>query len=128
LLAHDPAFGIDRVGLVTPDGEIVAKGLIKLVGATPEDFSAPGGMGLIAKLDADITIEAAQKVLEKFPNGATMAGGMVDAGYAKREGDKLVCHITFKAGELLINGKPQAIPGLGGPPAAAMEESEAPQE
>jgi hypothetical protein len=41
----------------------------------------------------------------------------VDSGYAKRDGDKLVCHMTFKAGELLINGKPQAIPGLGGPPA-----------
>lgn len=121
LLAHDPQFGIDRVGMVTSEGEIVAKGLIKLVGATPEDFAAPGGMALIGKLDADITIEAAQKLVEKFPNGATMAGGFVDAGYAKREGDKLVCHITFKAGELLINGKPQAIPGLGGPPPAEME-------
>ncbi len=116
LLKHDPEFGIDRVGLVTPDGEIVAKGVIKLVGATVDDFSAPGGMALIGKLDADITVEAAQKVLEKFPNGATMAGAAVDGGYAKREGDKLVCHITFKAGELLINGKPQPIPGLGGPP------------
>jgi len=123
LLAHDPQFGIDRVGLVTAEGEIVAKGLIKLVGATPEDFSTAGGMGLIAKLDAEITIEAAQKVLEKFPNGATMAGGAVDSGYAKRDGDKLVCHITFKAGELLINGKPQAIPGLGGPPPGAMDDS-----
>lgn len=133
LLAHDPQFGIDRVGLVTPEGEIVAKGLIKLVGATPEDFSSAGGMALVGKLDADITIEAAQKVLEKFPNGATMAGGAVDSGYAKRDGDKLVCHITFKAGELMINGKPQAIPGLGGPPPGAEgppmgEGEEAPQE
>ncbi|HEX6639145.1 MAG TPA: DUF945 family protein, partial [Steroidobacteraceae bacterium] len=96
LLRHDPAFGIDRVGLVTSDGEIVAKGLVKFTGATLEDFSEAGGMGLVSKMDADITIEAAQKVLEKFPNGATMAGGAVDSGYAKREGDKLVCRITFK--------------------------------
>lgn len=123
LLQHDPEFGIDRIGLVTPEGEIVAKGLIKFVGATPEDFTAPGGMALIGKLDADITIEAAQKVLEKIPNGATMAGGAIDSGYAKRDGDKLVCHITFKQGELLINGKPQAIPGLGGPPPGATEGS-----
>jgi hypothetical protein len=46
----------------------------------------------------------------------------VDAGYAKRDGEKLVCHIEFKGGELKINGKPQAIPGLGGPPPAAMDE------
>lgn len=123
LLKHDPEFGIDRVGLVTPDGEIVAKGVIKLVGATVDDFTTPGAMGLIGKLDADITVEAAQKALEKFPNGATMAGAAVDGGYAKRDGEKLVCHITFKAGELLINGKPQAIPGLGGPPPAAEEGS-----
>jgi uncharacterized protein YdgA (DUF945 family) len=119
LLKHDPEFGIDRIGLVTPDGQIMAKGLIKLTGATPEDFTNAGAMGLIGKLDADLTIEASQKVLEKFPNGATMAGGIVDAGYAKRDGDKLVCHITFKAGELLINGKPQTIPGVGGPPPGA---------
>jgi uncharacterized protein YdgA (DUF945 family) len=131
LLKHDPEFGIDRIGIVTADGEIVAKGVVKLVGATPEDFSGAGSMGLIGKLDADITIEAAQKALEKFPNGATMSGAAVDGGYAKREGDKLVCHITFKAGELLINGKPQAIPGLGGPPPGATEEGSgetAPQE
>lgn len=119
LLKHDPEFGIDRIGLVTPEGEIMAKGLIKLIGATPEDFTAGGGMGLVGKLDADITITASQKVLEKFPNGATMAGGAVDAGYAKRDGDKLVCQITFKAGQLLINGKPQSIPGVGGPPPGA---------
>jgi uncharacterized protein YdgA (DUF945 family) len=131
LLKHDPEFGLDRVGLVTPEGEIVAKGVIKLVGATVDDFTAPGGMALIGKLDADITVEAAQKVLEKFPNGATMAGAAVDGGYAKRDGDKLICHITFKTGELLINGKPQAIPGLGGPPPGAgqgAEEGMPPQE
>ena len=134
LLKHDPEISVDRMGFVTPDGEIVAKGVIKFVGATPEDFVGAAAMALIGKIDADFTIEAAQKVVDKLPNGATMAGGAVDAGYAKREGDKLVCHITFKAGELLINGKPQAIPGLGGPPPGAEgppmegEESVEPQE
>jgi uncharacterized protein YdgA (DUF945 family) len=103
LLKHDPEFSIDRVGFVTP-----------------EDFSAPGGMAVLAKLDADLTIEVAVKLAEKIPNGATMAGAAVDSGYAKRDGEKYVCHILFKNGELTINGKPQAIPGLGGPPAGAM--------
>jgi uncharacterized protein YdgA (DUF945 family) len=116
LLKHDPELSLDRMGFVTADGEVVAKGVIKFVGATPEDFTGGAPMALIGKIDADFTIEAAQKVIEKFPNGATMAGAAVDSGYAKRDGDKLVCHITFKAGELLVNGKPQAIPGLGGPP------------
>ena len=131
LLKHDPEFGIDRVGLVTPDGEIVAKGLIKLVGATPEDFAAAGGMALIGKLDADFTVTADVAAVEKLPNGATAAGAAVDSGYAKKENGKLICRIVFKKGELTVNGKPQAIPGLGGPPPGAieegaMEESEAP--
>jgi uncharacterized protein YdgA (DUF945 family) len=122
LLKHDPEFGIDRVGLVTPDGEIMAKGLIKLVGATPEDFAAAGGMALIGKLDADFTVTADVAAVEKLPNGATAAGAAVDSGYAKKENGKLICRIVFKKGELTVNGKPQAIPGLGGPPPGAMEE------
>lgn len=119
LLKHDPEFGIDRLGIVTPDGEIVAKGVIKLVGATPEDFSAPGAMAVIPKIDADITIEADIKAVNKLPNGAAAVDGAVQSGYAEKKGDKLVCHITFKNGALLVNGKPQAIPGLGGPPPGA---------
>ena len=116
LLKRDPEFGIDRVGLVTADGEIVAKGVIKLLGATPEDFSGGSPMALVGKLDADITITADIKAVEKFPNGAAAVGGAVESGYATKEGDQLVCKITFKSGQLLVNGKPAPIPGLGGPP------------
>jgi uncharacterized protein YdgA (DUF945 family) len=119
LLKHDPEFSIDRIGVVTPEGEGVIKGLIKFVGVTPDDFSSPGAMGVVGKLDADIKVEVAVKLIEKVPNGATMAGAAVDSGYAKRDGEKYVCHIVFKNGELTVNGKPQAIPGLGGPPADA---------
>lgn len=121
LLKHDPEFGIDRVGIVTPDGEIVAKGVIKFVGATPEDFSAPSPMALIGKLDADITVTADIKAMNKMPNGAQSVEMAVQTGYAEKKGEQLVCHITFKQGNLLVNGKPQAIPGLG-PPPGAMEE------
>jgi uncharacterized protein YdgA (DUF945 family) len=116
LLKHDPEFGIDRVGIVTPDGEIVAKGVIKLVGATPEDFTAAGPMGLIGKVDADITVTADIKALSKLPNGAQSVEMAVQSGYAEKKGEQLVCHITFKQSNLLVNGKPQAIPGLGPPP------------
>lgn len=121
LLKHDPEFSIDRIGLVTPEGEGVIKGVIKLVGVTAEDFAAPGGMGIIGKLDADITVEMAVKLAEKLPNGATMAGAAIDSGYAKRDGEKYVSHIVFRKGELTVNGKPQAIPGLGGPPPGAQD-------
>ena len=127
LLKYDPEFVIDRIGIVTPEGDGYIKGMVKLKGATAEDFGA-GSMGLIGKIDADITIDVSEKMIQKFPNGSTGAGAMVDAGYAKREGDRLVCKIIFAKGELTVNGKPQAIPGLGGPPPGAMEEAPPPQE
>ena len=121
LLKHNPEFGLDRIGLVTPEGEIVAKGVIKLNGATPEDFVGQAIMGLIAKLDADITVTADIKVVEKLPDGANSVTMAVDSGYAKREGDQLICHIVFKDAQLTVNGKPQAIPRLGPPPGSMGE-------
>jgi uncharacterized protein YdgA (DUF945 family) len=118
LLKYDPEFVIERIGLVTADGDGYIKGVVTLKGATADDFGA-GNMGLIAKIHADLTIDMSEKMIQKFPNGSTAAGGGVDAGYLKREGDRLICKILFADGKLTVNGKPQAIPGLGGPPAGA---------
>jgi hypothetical protein len=127
LLKYDPEFVIERIGIVTPDGDGAIKGTVKLVGATPEDF-ATGSMGLIGKIDADITVDVSEKMIQKFPNGSTMAGAAVDSGYVKREKDRLICKIVFAKGALTVNGKPQAIPGLGGPPDGGMGEEPPPQE
>jgi uncharacterized protein YdgA (DUF945 family) len=127
LLKYDPEFVIERIGIVTPDGDGAIKGTVKLVGATPEDF-ATGSMGLIGKIDADITVDVSEKMIQKFPNGSTMAGAAVDSGYMKREKERLVCKIVFAKGALTVNGKPQPIPGLGGPPDGGMGEEPPPQE
>lgn len=116
LLQHDPEFVIDRVGIVTPEGEGVIKGVLKLKGVTEADLANENRMSLLPKLDADLIVEIAQKLIEKIPNGNTAAGAAIDGGYVKREGEKLVSHIEFKQGQLKINGKSQALPGLGGPP------------
>jgi uncharacterized protein YdgA (DUF945 family) len=118
LLKYDPEFVIDRIGVATPEGDGYIKGVLRLKGATAEDLQV-GFMALVAKLEADIHIDVAQKLIEKIPSGATSAGAAIDAGYAKRDGDKLVSHIEFRQGELKVNGKAQGIPGLGRPPAAA---------
>ncbi|HET9472292.1 MAG TPA: DUF945 family protein [Steroidobacteraceae bacterium] len=120
LLKHDPELVFDRIGIVTPEGEGVIKGVLRLKGMGEADF-ATGSMAWLNKLEADFTIECAQKLIEKIPNGATGAGVMVDQGFAKREGDKLVSRIEYEKGELKINGKAQPIPGLGGPPPERME-------
>lgn len=118
LFKHDPEIGIDRLGIVTADGEGVAKGAIKFKGVTAEDFANP--MMILGKLDVEITIEAPQKMVEKFPNGGTAAGAGVDSGFIKREGDKLVCKLVYKNGALTVNGKPQPLPFGPPPPGAGM--------
>jgi hypothetical protein len=110
------------MGIVTPEGDGYLKGVISLKGATVEDF-AGNGMGFIAKIHADLTIDVSEKMVQKFPNGSMAAGAAVDSGYVQRKGDRLVCKILFANGALTINGKPQAIPGLGGPPAASTGEA-----
>ncbi len=127
LLKHDPELVLDRIGLATSDGDGYLKGVIALKGATLEDF-APGKMAIISKIHADLTIDVSEKMLQKFPNGSTMAGAAVDSGYAKREGDRLICKIGFADGQLTVNGKPQALPGLGGPPPGEGGEAVQPQE
>lgn len=113
LLQHAPEFALDRIGIVTPQGEGVVKGVLRLEGLTEEDLAA-GILGILPRIVADIRIEVAQGLVDKLPNGATMAGAGVDSGFVKREGDKLVSHIEYRAGELKVNGKPQRVPLPGG--------------
>jgi uncharacterized protein YdgA (DUF945 family) len=127
LLKYDPEFSIDRIGVVTPEGDGYLKGVIKLKGVTAEDFTG-NTMALLAKVHADLTIDVSEKMVQKFPNGSTAAGAAVDSGYVQRKGDRLVCKILFADGALTVNGKPQAIPGLGGPPPSEGAGVEPPQE
>jgi len=127
LLKYDPEFSIDRIGIVTPEGDGYIKGVIKLKGVTAEDF-AGNSMALIGKVHADLTIDVSEKMVQKFPNGSTAAGAAVDSGYVQRKGDRLICKILFVDGALTVNGKPQAIPGLGGPPAESTGEAIRPAE
>lgn len=123
LLKHDPEFVIDRIGIVTAQGEAAFKGVIKLPGVTDADLKA-GPMALLPKLVADITFEAPQELFENVPNGNMVMGMGIDQGYVKRDGKKIVSHIEFKNGKLSINGKMPALPPMfqGAAPAAAAPE------
>ena len=116
LLRHDPEFVIDRIGIKTPEGEGYIKGVIRLKGVTDEVVqraSSADPSALVSKIDADLTVEVANKLVEKIPNGNTGAGLAIDQGFAKREGEKLVSHVEYRNEELKINGKPLPIPGFG---------------
>jgi hypothetical protein len=55
-------------------------------------------------------------LIEQIEGGRAALRGAVDGAYAELKGDKVACHVEFHAGQLKINGKVQAVPGLGAPP------------
>lgn len=122
LIKHDPELTFDRIGIVTPQGEAMLKGSIRLQRVNDADLSA-GPLVLLNKTVADCTIEIAQALVDRIPNGATVTGAGVDSGLLKRDGARLVSHIEYRAGTLTINGKAPKLPqGLhlpGMPPVAS---------
>ncbi len=115
LLARDPELVLDRLRIETAEGAADLRGVIRVKGATEKDLRM-GLLSLIARLDVDLRMEAPQKLIEKLDGGRQSMLDAVEGGYVELQGDKVVSHIEFRAGELLINGKVQAIPGLEPPP------------
>jgi uncharacterized protein YdgA (DUF945 family) len=115
LFKHDPEFAIDRIGLSTKEGDAYLQGVLRCRGVDEKDLEV-GGLGLIAKLEADLKFQAPQALVEKIEGGTSWVSQMVEQGVLVQQGDKLVSHIEFAGGQLKVNGKVQAIPGLGAPP------------
>jgi uncharacterized protein YdgA (DUF945 family) len=118
LLKHDPEFVLERVSIETPDGEATLKGIFKLKGVTEKDLKM-GMLSLIARLDADLTLESPRKLIDRIEGGGDVLKEAVEGGYVQLQTDKASSHIEFREGELTVNGKVQAIPGLGAPPPPA---------
>lgn len=111
LLKLDPEIVIERFGIEASDGEAYFKGLIRLKGVNDKDLIM-GPLSLIARLDVDLRMEAPQELIGKLDDGRQSMLDAVEGGYAELRGDKVVSHLEFHDGELMVNGKVQAIPGL----------------
>ena len=119
LLKYDPEFVIDRIGIVTPEGDGYIKGVITLKGATAEDF-AGGSMALIGKIDADITIDVSREDGPEIPERLDGRGrGWSTRATPSARATGWSARSCSPRAQLTVNGKPQAIPGLGGPPAGS---------
>lgn len=127
LLNHKPEFAIDRIGFATKAGDGVIKGVLRFNGVTEADFTM-GGLGLIGKLEAEFDIDFSEALIKELGGGDSTAVDMVvGEGYAVRKEGRITSRIEFKAGELTINGKTQAIPGFGPPPAHDMDMGAGPE-
>ena len=122
LLEHEPEFAIERISFSTEEGTGTLKGVVRLKGVTAADLEA-GAMALIARVVADLDLDVSEAMLAKLSGNTQAADGMVKEGFAERREGHLVSKIVFQDGKLLINGKEQALPGVGGPaPQPAMPE------
>ena len=110
ILSRDPVLTLKRVALVTPEGEVLLEGVVRLVGMTGQELQAAGLLGMLGKVQADLTFSIAQAVAGQLPNGEMMAEFGVGAGYLLREADQLVARIQYRDGILTVNGQTQAVP------------------
>jgi uncharacterized protein YdgA (DUF945 family) len=127
LFTKDPELAVERVGFSTPDGDAYVKGVLRFRGVLPEDL-ALGGLGLIAKAEAKLDLDADAKLLRGLPAGESTVDQMLASGFLREAGEKLLSTLELAAGELKINGKVQGIPGLGSPPPVGGTELPPPQE
>lgn len=110
MLAHDPVLTLRRVALLTPDGEVLLEGEVRVVDLTLQDLQAAGLPGMLGRLQADLEFSMAQAVAGKLPNGEMMAEFGITAGYLLRETDQLVSRIQYRNGTLTVNGQTQVVP------------------
>ena len=134
LLADDPVFSIDRMAFRTADGEASFNASIKLADPKPDDFANP--LMLLAKLDASAAITVPTALVdsllgsgnseEEAPLAQQSAANTLEQfkqqGYVTDENNQLKSSVTFKSGQLQVNGKPF------NPMEAMMQAQSAPQE
>ena len=99
LLKYDPEFVIDRIGIVTPDGDGYIKGVIKLKGVDRAGSSTVGAHGADRQARRRHHASSGRRSWSRKSRMARPAPARPSTpGYAKREGDKLVSHIEFQEG------------------------------
>jgi len=118
LLADGPVFSIDRLAFRTANGEASFNASIKLADPKPDDFSNP--LMLLAKLDASAAIALPTTLVDSLlgsgnsdreaPLALQSAANTLEQfkqqGYVTAENNLLKSSVTFKSGQLQVNGKP----------------------
>jgi uncharacterized protein YdgA (DUF945 family) len=114
ILARDPVFEMPRITLTMPEGEILISLKAHLQGLTRADLGGPPAalrmaFAKHAQASADLRIDTAllEKLLDSTGKGDRLAAplqGMQSQGYLKLDGKALTTHLTYRDGQLEING------------------------
>ncbi|MFZ6657268.1 YdgA family protein [Undibacterium sp. TJN19] len=119
LLQKEPELVLERISVVTSDGEAKLSGTAKLVGATATDLSNP--MLMLTKVQANADVVLTDTLIakvggasQKDPEAQKAAldamnmqiAALTEQGFIERKGKLLSSKIEWKDGKLTINGKP----------------------
>ena len=108
LLLEQPEMDIDRVSMVSAQGQGLVTGVIRLVGVSATDFEPPAK--LLSKLDAHLDLAIDEAFLSSLPgagaNAVKQLQPMIDQGYITRSNGAMRTQILFREGQVTFNGKP----------------------
>lgn len=102
LFKQNPSVALNKLGVTTSVGEIDTNALIKING---EMYDANNPMSLMAALDAKANGHAPASFFDNFGMGSDIEM-MVQQNMLVRDGDNIKFDVSFKNGELLLNGAP----------------------
>lgn len=118
-LQKEPELVLERLSVMTADGEAKISGSAKLVGATPADAANP--MLMLPKLQSNLDVTLTEALAAKFGGAsqkdpeaqkaaqdamAQQIQAFEGQGFITRSGKLLSSKIEWKQGRLTINGKP----------------------
>ncbi|MFZ6872449.1 YdgA family protein [Undibacterium sp. Di27W] len=119
VLQKEPELFLDRLSVMTPDGEAKLSGTAKVVGATAADFNNP--MLMLSKIQSSLDVTLTEGLVAKL-GGASQkdpdiqkaamdamnqqVSAFVERGYINKNGKLLSSKIEWKQGNLTVNGKP----------------------
>jgi uncharacterized protein YdgA (DUF945 family) len=118
ILKHNPEISLDRLSLAGKSGEFKASAKFQFTGVTAEDFDNP--MLLLSKIESQGDVSLADALIDELidstqtdPDARGMmrsqfyaqVEGFEKQGYVKREGKTLTSKVSWKNGQLLVNGK-----------------------
>jgi uncharacterized protein YdgA (DUF945 family) len=114
ILLRDPVFEIPRIALTMPEGELLLSFKAHAQGLTRADLEgSPEAVRMAfvkhVQASADLRVDTAllDKLLDSTGKGDRLAAplqGLEKQGYLKLDGKALTTHLTYRDGQLEING------------------------
>ena len=106
VLQHDPEVSIDRFSFNTPNGEVLLTAKVRVPGVTAEDAS--NVMALMQKMDvgAELALPEALLMTTAPPPVQQQVAGLIEQGYAYRDGTMIKSKLEYRAGQVAVNGLP----------------------